>query len=521
MEQNHKWWVWGAFLDTGDAVILLYVAMLPVSESYNLNLTDDCGEADFALGLVTYHSIVVEQSEVNTFLELADTQNTLDFSLLNQEMNHAFPVGDKRSIIGDTFGRKAVQITSYYTMPDLSLWGGQLEDLSQILTLLKEELNLAFDDDYSRKFGNFEIHEFDDSSSSSIAVQVVNNKKASELSAKVRIAKNEPLLAQKQMLHVICRESNDVIFNRLFELKSNEAVLEFELPEDTYEIEYWLFDESGQLLTQSHDYYLAEICMNSSMVGRNVNLQDKLTQDAAKGGKSLVNKASSVNRTHTERSVINPNGNRLTYKQYDRQFTELHPLLFPKSESDVWFGKSIENEVNVIGHFRRLIDNGRAEKAILVDPFFGADALVRFAVRLEESKLDLTILTSLGETDPDSGERIASDKSPVDELKKGIAKAKDFINCKLTIKNLNWKGTKQAFHDRYLIVYPHEGIPLAYLLSNSINKMAGKWPFCISKLEPLTAMQVIEYAESLCVGKDNSREGNDPVINFEWPEKDA
>jgi hypothetical protein len=54
------------------------------------------------------------------------------------------------------------------------------------------------------------------------------------------------------------------------------------------------------------------------------------------------------------------------------------------------------------------------------------------------------------------------------------------------------------------------------MLSNSINKMSGSWPFCMSKLEPAIARHVREYIEQLCKGKDNSREGN-PNITYEWP----
>ena len=60
---------------------------------------------------------------------------------------------------------------------------------------------------------------------------------------------------------------------------------------------------------------------------------------------------------------------------------------------------------------------------------------------------------------------------------------------------------------------------MVYMLSNSINKMSGNWPFCMSKLEPAIARHVREYIEKLCEGKDNSREG-DPNITYEWPENE-
>ena len=43
-------------------------------------------------------------------------------------------------------------------------------------------------------------------------------------------------------------------------------------------------------------------------------------------------------------------------------------------------------------------------------------------------------------------------------------------------------GSRQAFHDRYLCVVDRKGVPTAYLLSNSLSKAAGDWPFAICEL---------------------------------------
>lgn len=44
-------------------------------------------------------------------------------------------------------------------------------------------------------------------------------------------------------------------------------------------------------------------------------------------------------------------------------------------------------------------------------------------------------------------------------------------------------GAKRAFHDRYLCTLDQKGVPTVYLLSNSLSKAAGDWPFAISELD--------------------------------------
>jgi len=59
-----------------------------------------------------------------------------------------------------------------------------------------------------------------------------------------------------------------------------------------------------------------------------------------------------------------------------------------------------------------------------------------------------------------------------------------------------------AFHDRYLLLYRHEGPPVLYLLSNGLNRVAGKWPFCMSRLADDVLPEIQAYIEGLKRGED-------------------
>ena len=66
-------------------------------------------------------------------------------------------------------------------------------------------------------------------------------------------------------------------------------------------------------------------------------------------------------------------------------------------------------------------------------------------------------------------------------------------------------GNRQAFHDRYLLLYLREGPSKVFLLSNSLNNAAGDWPFAMSLLAPDAAREVRRYIEGLCGSQDIAR----------------
>jgi len=517
-QEEINWWLWFAVLEAPDNEVLLYATLLRNTANFLPCIDEDKGELDVGIGKVTYCSKIIDEEHVHYFMEDIDNNFNLKFGLLDPSLNREFSISAAREIIGKTFGKSVVPIKSYYTSPDLTLWDNNLDDLADVLLMLKDELNLSFDDDYARKFGNFEIHDTTIAMDSSLSIGLMNSKRSETGRAYLRVAKKSPLLDECQQLHVICRQKKDVIYHKLISLDKGKALTALDdLPEDSFELECWVFDESGDVIFQDHQYYLASIGMNMGVSDRQVKLEDKLTERAGSSSNELSEKVSVVNRTTTYRSIIEPSISE--YEKFNDQMMQIQSDLFDAQGDDRWFGKSIECEIEVIKYFQILLGGGKARKAIVVDPFFGAEAFERFVTRVKESKLELVLLTSLSEINPDTGERFPVGSNPVDLLKNSIQKVKDIVNCNLRLVNVNRGKSKQAFHDRYMVVYPFDGLPVVYMLSNSINKMSGNWPFCMSKLEPAIARHVREYTEHLCEGKDNSREG-DPNITYEWPENE-
>jgi hypothetical protein len=51
-------------------------------------------------------------------------------------------------------------------------------------------------------------------------------------------------------------------------------------------------------------------------------------------------------------------------------------------------------------------------------------------------------------------------------------------------------GTRQAFLDRYLGLVSRDGTPTVYLLSNSLSKAAGDWPFTVAEIDTPTSWRI-------------------------------
>jgi hypothetical protein len=162
-----------------------------------------------------------------------------------------------------------------------------------------------------------------------------------------------------------------------------------------------------------------------------------------------------------------------------------------------------------------ILDGGTIRAAILVDPYFGTDALRQIALRLASRDVALTIVTSWVKVDPDTGAELREGHNKTDLLHRTLIELKPFLNVRLQLFNLA-DGNEKAFHDRYLLLYPHERSPIVYILSNSLNRIAGKWPFCMSVLADDTRPEVQNYIEGLAAGKDVTG-CTSPQITYSWP----
>jgi hypothetical protein len=249
-------------------------------------------------------------------------------------------------------------------------------------------------------------------------------------------------------------------------------------------------------------------------IGRQMTVEDDLSRRAAGKDVAFGAQVSTVMVHSSHRSMIGAPA-KGTWRWFAEDMEQRVAAYLPTSSEDQWFPRGIEGEVGAIAHLNHLINGGQITRAVLVDPWFGAEALARFVLRLGSQDVRLTIVTSWTDTDPDTDAPLDPAERPTAKLEAALGRIAAFLSPRLTMLNLV-DGNERAFHDRYLLLYPHEHPPKIFLLSNSINKLAGNWPFAMSLLAADVGREVQHYIEGLCEGRDEARHKS-LTISFRWP----
>jgi len=459
-----------------------------------------------------FHEVI---SDLEFSRRFSSTMGHLDFSSLGAK---DIPIFCRKIIIQKRLGHytNSYLLSTVKTLEDLYKRLGKSDTfISQLLQLLSDETELDFTnkENYGR-LGCFEhiiANKWLDNIPP-VQINIINNKGILELRRSSSFSKN------KQLLHLILRNHGDIVLDKIYIIPENDKI--YKLFDNTIffsNIEYWLFSNDGKKTIQYEKIQLtSELNINMSMITGTKEIQDSLTKKAQGKDISLGEKARKVETSSiaSKNSMMSASATSWLDSRFFIESKVRRFFITPRE--DKWFSQGIEDELLVIEYICSLIDKRKSKKAILMDPFFGYDALERFVLRISSDDADLTVLTSLGEENPDN--KLEKLSNPEEKLHKILKSLDRTIIRNLKIINLRTKKNHQAFHDRYLCIYDYEGNAKVYLLSNSLNKASGNWPFCMSILAPDVGHRVREYLEELC--NMNDIENNQQLkITYQWPEK--
>ncbi len=424
-----------------------------------------------------------------------------------------------RDVIQDSLGHSAVRARLHYTLPNVNaLLGDEGVALERVLEALQGELNLPFKSDYAARVGNFEVFELGEwlDGPRPFSIEGVRNFEEPGKAAEALVIRRMLTFArEEQMAHLVARAAGDVVLDRLVHLAANEPSVRVAVPEQLDGIELRIFDRSGEtLIHHESSNFINRIGLVLAMAGPRMTIEDRLSDKAKQGGPTLARRASQVESYSPERSQVGaPDAG--SWRAFVDNMREIVAARLPQPSEDRWFPRGVKGEVESIAHLARLLDGGVTRSAILADPWFGAEAVQRFALRIGSRGVNLTIVTGWAATDPDTGLMIDPAHSATEQLEAALRAVRHLLSPRITVVNLA-DGKEQAFHDRYLVLYPHEGAPKVFMLSNSINKLAGRWPVCMSLLPTDVSREVRRYVEGLRDGKDVAR-GRDLDVTLRWP----
>jgi len=514
--QDTSWFVFVAWTEYESGGGFAYGCASPASARSDWNETTSI-DIPGGANLHVYQCIISHQLWVQ--LRVALDAGMLDTESLHVgKVVHA-KVRATRFIFQEGFGQSGVRTLLHHTLPNVEDIVGTADGaLDCVLTALQDQLNLPFKGRYATHLGNFEIfelHPWLDGPAPFLVEGAQDSEKDSSGPQTREISRSIEFCRDEHIAHLVSEVNGEVIFDRLIKLPAGERRTAFELPETPSRLHFRLFSANGdKLLHSEHQTFLNRIHIVMAPVARQLTIEDELTHRAKSQNKELGKKAASVVTHSSHRSAVGA-PREGSWQKFVEDMERRVANQLPKSGEDKWFTRGIDSEVGAIAHIAGLIDGGHITHAVLVDPWFGADALQRFALRISSHNVRFTILTSWTDEDPDTGNPFERDKSPTAKLEAVLQKIEPLLAPSLRIINLV-DGKAQAFHDRYLVLYPYETPPKTFLLSNSINKLAGNWPFAMSLLAPDVGREVQRYVEALLAGTDSAR-NRALNITFDWP----
>lgn len=508
---GRRHWLWVAF---GIEATLLYGCLVHSAELGAVIPDNEKRKtARFDGTDVEIIQALLDSEEAQQIGDAVRTQSTLD---LSRQGGPRIALGGSRHRLADGFGRRSRPMETYVgtVHPPLSDNGW-----TQALNFLRETIGL----DFRRlpdRLGAFDIYDVPeaDGGDPPIDFSVERDRSTETLTYPEQfVLRANRTAVDDYAVHVVLELGQEPVFSKLITMHPTATVEVEAVPFDHYRMS--VFDRSGMLVQFEEHSLLLHINLNISAMGPTLAINDTLARSAQGLGPELRDSASKVRTRSTSRSKITAESD----AAFEANRTKMRALalrLVPPSGSDRWFHRGIAEEVGVIAHLNVLLDGAHVSAGTIVDPYFGIDTLKRVISRLESLDVDLTVVTSLIETDPETND---PNVSLLDELETVLRdlRGSGIPNAarRLRVRNLV-DGPRQAFHDRYLLLTPHEGECEVYLLSNSLNRMAGKWPFCMSKLEGAAARDAALYIDGLANGRDISG-STQPTTNFQWPYDDG
>ena len=424
-----------------------------------------------------------------------------------------------RQVICEAFGHSAAHADCGYALSapeDLLL---QPEDTETLLGHCTSQLGLQFRSTHAIHLGGFDVFHLDSwlDGPNLFGSSVVKDVEGDAPNL-VRIWRDD-LSDQRQVVHLRAMADDEILHEGAHFLSGGDRYIDVKIADviDAYELS--IFDDpQGTLRYKESTTMMREVAFSMRTATRTVIHRDRLQAKAASRGGSLHDRAASTTTTHTSRSSVN-----FDSSGFRRHRIALKARLnehVPPPSRDRWFPRTFELGLGVIDHLNKLLDAGQIHEAVIVDPFFGEDALQTVATRLTQADVRLTIVASWGKADPDSGARFEGSVTSARNfaqrrLTPVFEKISPLIGIQLQFVNVIDSDGSPAFHDRYLLLSSHDGSSDVYLLSNSLNNLATKWPFCLSLLTGMAGIQAKRYIEGLVQGHDITTSTN-PQINFQW-----
>lgn len=381
--------------------------------------------------------------------------------------------------------------------------------IQRLLAWLKEECGIDFSKDGSR-IGNlecFSVPLFED-------VFEIETHKECGLK-QTTILKRLPF-PEDVIVNCTAEHRNRTVLNQAKLFRAEEPKLDFFADEamSRVVVQIWKKD-SGELLFSKELSLILDISFSMNFESPTYLIHDpwsdQLFGSAANRSDTIRKEIVTTSRITQDR-VVTIKSN--THEAIDTAMQEGQSFFsnYKETPSKGAFIRNVQKdgEIDSFIKIREYLETSSVKKVIIADPYFSVLSAQKLLTRIPRTDVELEIVLSLVDVDPDTGEK----NDVLKEYRKFLAKNASILHQNLTIRNLS-RGGKPVFHDRYLIRFFDDGQIDGYLLSNSLNSMGQFYPFAIAPMEKAVCYEVREYLNDLCSPEVQATKSKDQRITCE------
>lgn len=316
------------------------------------------------------------------------------------------------------------------------------------------------------------------------------------------------------VVNFAARRQERVLFNQIRFLNPEDTRAEFTAEETVSLCTVYAWDrETGELVFFKSSSLCNEIMISLSMGGTGRVVCDPWTESlhsAAPNRSDVIREKIETVRPHSSDCPIHIGGKApITAARVGEQLLSPYRakpckgVFIPKNQKDGEIGSFLK--------IKEYLEQDGICRAVIADPYFSIPATAKMLSRIENANLELTVVTSLTGTDPDTKKEKVD---IVEDYRQFLRDNTLVLHEKLRLCNL-YRGKDPVFHDRYLIRYHADGSIDGFLLSNSLNSMGQFYPFVTAPLEPEVCLSVAEYLEQLQDGEFQKKQPKKERISCE------
>ena len=364
------------------------------------------------------------------------------------------------------------------------------QDIRALLAQLREECGVDFSR-HGARLGNYE-HYDDIPLRCPLEIRCDKESQGKRMLVEKPVGWTRPLV-----VNFAARRQERVLFNQVRFLGPEDTRAEFTAEETVGLCTVYAWDrETGELVFFKSSSLCSEIMISLSMGGTSRVVRDPWTESlhsAAPNRSGVIREKVETVRPHSSDCPIHIGG-KVPITAAARVGEQLLSPYRTKPCKGVFIPKNQKDgEIGSFLKIKEYLEQDGICRAVIADPYFSVPTTAKMLSRIENTNLELTVVSSLTGTDPDTEEK----KNNIVETYRQFLRDNALgLHEKLRLCNL-YRGKDPVFHDRYLIRYHDDGSIDGFLLSNSLNSMGQFYPFVTAPLEAEVCLSVAEYLDQL------------------------